>query len=261
MDLNAWVKVFDRLLPKSRAWSLILDRTLKKFFHGLAVLPQLVRDHIASILLEAFPQTTSYLGDWSTFFGSPSVLTADELEAEWAAFGGQDPRHIQDVLQAAGLNVYVHEWWEPGSNPPVARNPIALVPTSRVLVNDVNEINKHWIFQFGDGSQFRSDETIYFGAYDGWYWHPKVYPTPDIESEYPVYWYVCDAVWPQYATIMESQLRTLIRLIYKMKPVQTRVILRVTVVPDGDGDIQDTWWSDDQWQDVTTPDDDVQDKT
>lgn len=58
----------------------------------------------------------------------------DRLDATWKALGGQDPRYIQDTLQAAGFDVYVHEWWEPipgrqnggsidGDVTPVARDP------------------------------------------------------------------------------------------------------------------------------------------
>lgn len=262
MELSFWVKVFDRLLPRSRVWSLILDRTLKKFFEGISALPKMVQEHIGSVLLEAFPQTTSYLSDWSLFFGSPIDMTADELEAEWGAFGGQSPQYIQDKLDAAGFNLFVHEWWVPDSVPPVARNPfspIDLINTSYVLVNDLNEIEKDYTYQFGDGTQFVGDGSVSFGAYDGYFLRPKRYPCPNNPEEYPVYWYVCGPTWPNYATVQQSKFRTLIRLLYKLKPVHTRIILRVTLVPDGDGDIQDTTWELDQWQDVITGPDDVQD--
>ena len=120
MALDFWVRVFDRLLPRSRAFNLVLDRTLKEFFEGLSDLPDTVREHIASALLEAFPQHTTRLTDWSYQFGSPDPLTADEVDAEWAATGGQDPRYMEDLLQAAGYDVYVHEWWVPDSAPPEA---------------------------------------------------------------------------------------------------------------------------------------------
>lgn len=262
MELNDWVKVFDRLLPRSRIWHLVLDRVLKKFFHGLSILPKMIREHIGSILLEAFPATTTRFEDWSYAFGSPETLNAIEIASEWAAFGGQSPAYIQQLLQDAGFNVYVHEWWYPGTEPPVARDPIALVDTSRVLVNDITWIDKNYTHQFGDGSQFKSDGSVFFGNYDGWYWHPKVYPTPDDPLEYPSYFYVCDEVWPQYALIPASKLRTLIRLIYKVKPVHLRCILRVTTYDDtpGEDDIQDTYTSDEWIQDMISSPDDLEDK-
>lgn len=261
MELDFWVRVFDRLLPRSRAWALVIERTLKELFHGFGVLPDILREHIGSILLEAFPGTTTFHEDWSVFFGAPETLTDEELLAEWGAFGGQEPRYIQDILQGAGFNVWVHEWWVPGSAPPIARNPIPLVPTSRVLVNDIIEIRKLWTHQFGDGwSQFKADGSIFFGNYDGYYLAPKIYPTPDIPAEYPCYFYVCDEVWPQYALVPKSKLRTLIRLIYKLKPVHLRCILRVTTFDDiGEGDIQDVWQDEDEIQDMVSAPDDIQD--
>jgi hypothetical protein len=265
MELSRWVKVFDRLLPRSRAWHLILDRTLKQFFEGLSLLPQTIEAHIGSILNEAFPETTTRFEDWSNQFGSPETLTAEEIDAEWGAFGGQDPRYFQDVIQSAGFDTcFIHEWWDPvllsGDNP-AARDPIALVPTSRVLVNDLTEIKKDYTFQFGDGSQFVADASVQFGAYEDYYLAPKVYPTPDEPNEYPNYFYICDEIWPQYALIPESKLRLLIRLIYKMKPVHLRCILRVTLVPDSAyADIQDTTWHDEWIQDVISGPDDLNDK-
>jgi len=41
----------------------------------------------------------------------------DRLAATWQALGGQDPRYIQDTLQANGFDVYIHQWWVPGSEP------------------------------------------------------------------------------------------------------------------------------------------------
>ena len=267
MELSFWVRVYDRLLPRSRAWALTIDRTLKKFFEGLGELPKICQEYIGSVLLEAFPQTTNYLADWSLFFGSPTTLTADELEVEWGTFGGQDPDYIQQVLWYLGFDTcFVHEWWVPDTNPPVARNPftpVNLIDSSYVLVNDLTEVEKDFAYQFGDGTQFESTPGAQFGEYDGYYLRMKRYPCPDIPHEYPVYWYVCDRTWPNYALVEESKFRTLIRILYKLKPVHTRIILRVTQVPDGslDGDIQDTTWEDDQWQDVVTGDDDVQDSS
>ena len=264
--LSFWLKVWDRLLPRSRVWSLILDRTLRKFFEGLSGFPETMKDYIGTVLLEAFPQTTTYLSDWSLFFGSTVTLTADELEAEWGAFGGQDPRYIQDTLWAAGFtNLYVHEWWVPDSNPAVARNPFSpddLINTSWVLVNDITTIEKNYTYQFGDGTQFVADGSVSFGAYDGYFLQMKKYPCPNIPDEYPVYWYVTAENWPDRAIVEESKFRILVQLLFKLKPVHTRVILRVLLVPDGtaDGDIQDTWWEDDMWQDILVGPDDVQDK-
>jgi len=264
MDLNRWVEVFDSLLPRSRAWNLVFNRVLKKFFHGIAILPKTLRDHIGSILLDMFPTDTDYLEDWSKQLGSPTELTASELEAEFADTGGQDPSHIQGVLQDHGFtNLFVHEWWyTPAADPPVARNPIPLTEIYRVLVNDLSHAEKDYLYQFGDDiSEFAGDDTIGFGEYNRWFMVGKQYPTPDIIQEYPLYYYVCSAVWPVPATILESELDEVKRLIYKTKPCHLRCILCVNVVPDSTyGNIQDTTWHTDWIQDTIDAVDIIQDK-
>jgi uncharacterized protein YmfQ (DUF2313 family) len=263
MDLDRWVKVFDRLLPRSRLWSLVVDRPLRRFFHGLGAAPKLIYEHAQSVLLEAFPLSTTSLADWSRQFGAPEVLSPEELEAEWGAFGGQSPAYIQEKLRALGCDVYVHEWWVLDTCPPVARDPIALVPTSIVLVNDLAHGEPRYKYQFNQKptmDQFVSDGSISFNASSGTILVGKDYPCPDEPTEYPVYWYVCGEVWPDRALIPYSKLRPLIRMIYKLKPVHTRVILRVDAYDEGDDyDIQDTWWHPDEWQDTIDGDDEVQD--
>lgn len=270
MDLNRWVKVFDNLLPRSRAWTLILDRTLRKFFHGLSILPQTIHEHIGSVLLDAFPQTTNYLHEWSDTLGSWVDLDADELEYDWADPGGQSPGYVQGLLHDKGFTgLFVHEWWVPGTDPVEYRDPSQFFETDRILVNDLASVEKHYLHQFGDylqggDSQFVDDQSVSFGAYDGYFLQGKWYPTPNIPEEYPFYYYIGAEVWPNRATIYESELRFLLRLIYKTKPCHLRCILRINVVPDPpavDGDIQDTTWEDDELYDSTSDPDTINDTT
>lgn len=254
MGVN-WINVFERLLPKSRAWRLIVDRPIRRLFEGLGEVMNTIYQHAIGVLDEAFPLTTTHVGDWTFQFGSPEPLTSQQLEAEWAAVGGQTPEYFQRILHEAGFETcYVHEWWVPNSNPLEARNPILLVKTSRVLVNDINHVERRYRWQCDDNvSQCVDDNSIRCDDYDGYHLVPKNYPTPDIPEQYPYYFYVCGQTWPNYAVIPYSQLRKLIRLCYKMKPMHLRIILRVSAYDDeeveGDYDIQDTWWHDIQYQD------------
>lgn len=249
MELADFTKVFDRLLPRGRTWNLLFDRPMKKFFNALSSVPVAIRDHVGSILLDAFPQSTDRLQNWTSQFASPSTLSISELEAEFANTGGQNPYYFQAILHAAGFTTcFIHEWWVPNSDPVEYRNPIALVDTSRVLVNDISHIQKKYKWQCGDNvTQCVADNSIRCGDYEGYHLVQKPYPCPDIETQYPDYFYVCGETWPEYALVGESKLRKLIRLIYKMKPMHLRCILRVTTYDDSgetpeDYDIQDTWW-------------------
>ena len=68
------------------------------------------------------PQKTRELPAWENQFalrntGLNEQGRRDRLDAAWKAVGGQNPRYLQDTLRGAGFDVYVHEWWEPGSEP------------------------------------------------------------------------------------------------------------------------------------------------
>jgi hypothetical protein len=109
---------FKHLLPKARAWSLTKDKALRRFFEGLAGEPLAARKSLDNIFDDHYPAYTRELAAYEQQFALPaSSLTdpqrRDRLAAAWKALGGQSPRYIQDILQAAGFDVYVHEWFEP----------------------------------------------------------------------------------------------------------------------------------------------------
>jgi hypothetical protein len=134
---------FKHLLPRARAWSLTRDKTLRSFFEGLSGAPISARDFIDKIYEDRDPQLTRELSAYEQQFAlAASILTTtqrrDRLAAAWSAQGGQSPKYIQDTLQAAGFDVYVHEWWVPSvAHPvggsvnndvaPVARNPFTYI--------------------------------------------------------------------------------------------------------------------------------------
>ncbi len=134
-----WLNVFKHVLPNARAWRVTVDKTLRQFFEGLTGLPEDVKEFYDLVFSDINPQLTRELVSWESQFALPdTVLTEqqrrDRLDATWKALGGQSPRYIQDTLQAAGFDVYVHEWWVPsvehptggsvdGDVTPVARNP------------------------------------------------------------------------------------------------------------------------------------------
>lgn len=124
-----FLRIFKHLLPNARAWRITVDKKLRQFFDGLSGAGNSVKLFFDNVWLDIFPQTTRELDDWETQWGLRDTgLTEqerrDRLDATWKALGGQDPRYIQDTLQANGFDVYVHEWWEPDTNPPVVRNPL-----------------------------------------------------------------------------------------------------------------------------------------
>lgn len=123
----SFLRTFSHLLPRSPTWSLTFNKTLKKFFAGLAAplddpdpskSPRAFADAIFS---DAFPSTTRQLGKWRYQFGvergANDAADVLQLTSAWQAQGGQSPKYLQDTLQAAGFPLYVHEWWKEGVAP------------------------------------------------------------------------------------------------------------------------------------------------
>jgi uncharacterized protein YmfQ (DUF2313 family) len=135
----SWLDVFKHVLPNARAWRITVEKTLRQFFEGLSGTPEAVRTFFDDIFDDIDPQKTRQLDEWEQQFALPDTGMADQarrdrLDATWKALGGQDPRYIEDTLQGAGFDVYVHEWWVPsvahpaggsvnGDEVPVARDP------------------------------------------------------------------------------------------------------------------------------------------
>lgn len=135
-----WLNTFKHLLPNARAWRITIDKQLRQFFEGLTGLGEDSKTFLDEVFSDIDPQQTRELEAWESQFalmntGLTEQQRRDRLDATWKAQGGQDPRYIQDTLQAAGFDVYVHEWWEPiigrpngGSInfdvTPVSRNPL-----------------------------------------------------------------------------------------------------------------------------------------
>ena len=113
MPINLW-KI---ALPQSRAFSLIITKTMRLFYQGLSY-PQYYRDLFDTTYKQLDPQATDNLVRWEEQFYLPSSgLTEqqrrDRLEATWKMTGGQSPGYLQSILRGYGFDVYVHDWWMP----------------------------------------------------------------------------------------------------------------------------------------------------
>lgn len=122
-----FLRLFQHLLPRAQAWRLFLGSTLRKFFEGLTGLPAAAREYADAAYGDLFPETTREIEGWEAQFGlapaSSMEVRRQNVDAAWKSMGGQSPRYLQDAMQAAGFNVFIHEWWEPGSMPRVVRDP------------------------------------------------------------------------------------------------------------------------------------------
>jgi hypothetical protein len=129
--VSLFFRIFEHLLPQAKVVWLKLDNVTRQFFEGLTGLPVDTKTFIDGIWENIDPDTTQCLDMWEAQFALPDVVLTEaqrraRLLSAWSAQGGQSPRYIEDALQAAGFDVYVHEWWEvPVIDPlaPVARDP------------------------------------------------------------------------------------------------------------------------------------------
>ncbi len=118
-----FLDIIKHLLPNAKAWVITIEKRLKEFFSGLTGLGEDAKEFTDDAWLDIFPQTTREISAWELQFGLGQVNTLteqqkrDRLAAAWSATGGQSPSYIQGVLQENGFDVYLHDWWVPGTEP------------------------------------------------------------------------------------------------------------------------------------------------
>jgi hypothetical protein len=110
------LKVIRALLPKGEAFK--GGRNFTRVLQSIAQTAQDIKLQAQLGFAEFDPYATTRLGEWVAQFGIWPGGSRDQLAAAWRATGGQSKTYLQEVLQAQGFPVYVHEWWA-GSPPPI----------------------------------------------------------------------------------------------------------------------------------------------
>lgn len=252
-----FLRIFQHLLPNAKAWRITVNKQLRQFFEGLTGLVSDVRNFIDLIWLDIFPQETRELDKWEAQFGLPNTVIdeqerRDRLDATWKALGGQSPRYIQDTLQAAGFDVYVHEWWQLpviGGNP-IPRNPLTylndgtgsiqyVMNDGAVASNDgnpeandgasvgptgfplVNKIISPTVTTASDGYIGMNDGAVI--ALDGVQitaYSPKQYVVPSDQTKWPYFLYIGGQAFPDHAIVQSSRRNEFETLCLKICPTQ-----------------------------------------
>jgi len=253
MDL--FLRIIKHLLPTGRAWRLTPDKPLRSFFEGLTGLGEDSREFIDRAYFDLYPATTRDLDAWDVQFALPDVGLdeqgrRDRLDGAWKAFGGQDPRYIQDTLQAAGFDVYVHEWWDPNS-PPTSRDPRAYLtqttgspryvvecgealaecgealaeagesnePQGYPLVNKVVGAERNLTALCGEVAMGCGEALAECGQYDEFTLAQKIYTVPDDPATWPFFLYLGGANFPDLATIDNNRREEFEDLALKICPL------------------------------------------
>lgn len=229
MSLN----IFKHLLPRAQAWSLTISKQLRDFFDGLCHIVTDYKEFMDLIWLDIFPSTTRELAEWETQWGlTAGALTEqerrDRLDATWKAIGGQDPRYIQDTLQAAGFPVFIHEWWElPATNPPVARDPRDFLedeytggPKGYPLVNLIQESSKAFTCLCGEPLMEAGEDSALCGEFSAFVLSQRTYNITSNPDTWPYYLYLGGETFPTLAQIPASRRLEFERLCLKICPAQ-----------------------------------------
>lgn len=224
-------RTLQHLLPDGAAWRSTIDKLLRRLFAGLVGEPEAIVQFVDDITDDLYPQTTRELEAWETQFGLRGYGTEQErrdiLEATWQATGGQSPRYLQDVLQGAGFDLYVHEWWSSGP-PYVARDPRSY--TNQPLIGTV---------QCGEPLAQCGEETALANAFlanePGYIVNLTLQPAapppvPSDSSRWPFFVYVCGATFGTVVDIESNRRAELEELLLKHFPAHLWIVTLINWV-------------------------------
>lgn len=240
----SFFRIFQHLLPDAAAWRLTIEKTLRRFFEGLAGGPEDAVEFVDDVYGDINPETTRALEEWEKQFGLQP--NGDETErrlalaAEWAANGGQSPSYIQGVLHTAGFtNLFVFDWWEDGAPPYVARDPRDY--TEQPLVGSwqcTGEPGAPESFQpqcsaFPSQPQcnnWLANEVGYLVNKDLTRRPPP--PVPDDSDYWPFFYYIGAETFGEIASVDADLRPELERLVLKISPAHMWVVMLVAYLED-----------------------------
>lgn len=261
--MGLFFRVFQHLLPTGQAWRTTTEKTLRSFFEGLAGFVEHddgPREFLDAVYEDAFPPTarneseSSALREWERQFGiEPNPTEAIRrlnLAAEWAAGGGQSPGYIQGVLQTAGFDVFVHEWWDPseGDVPQMqcgddaaecgeVEAECALTGLTRYLRDPRLYTDQPLIGEMqcstetssncGEANAYCGDFLVNETGYivNETLTHRAPPRIPDDVSTFPFFIYFAAETFPNLASIPLDRRSEFERLILKLRPLQNWVVI------------------------------------
>ena len=264
-----FLRIFKHLLPIAKAWQITIGGTvpgsvqaekqkdLRLFFEGLTGLGSDYKEFLDLIWKDIFPDTTREIELWENQFGLRNTgldnnQRRNRLDAAWKSIGGQNPAYIQETLRNNGFDVYVHEWWVPGSDPPVARDPldylrrksneaffliscgediaecgeaIALCgnstePIGYPLVNKIFKSVKDIIPQSGEDLTECGESIALCGEYVGYRFEQKEYVIPDNPDFWPYFLYIGGETFGDTAVVDTKRKNEFETLCLKVCPTQ-----------------------------------------
>lgn len=238
------LRLFEHLLPRSLAWRITVEKTLRRFFEGLSGLPTDVRAFVDSVYLDLLPSTTRELTAWERQFGlgsgGPDVDRRAKLAGAWALQGGQSPDYLQSTLHAAGFTtVYVHEWWESGP-PWVARDPRDYIEQPLIGIYQCEVSNQWECFDPGPTEPLAPHCDATLANSTGYIVNLDLTrraqpPVPDDPARWPYFVYLAAETFPELAPVPRSRLAELQELILRLRPAHLWIVLLVQPIDEVEG--------------------------
>ena len=227
------LRSFDQLqhlLPRGRAWSLIAEKALRRFFVGLSGISKDVVEYNDLAYLDLFPPWTRRLDQWEQQFNLPDVGLTDaerrsRLLGAWRAVGGQSPGYIQDTLRAAGFPVYVYDWFDDNG---AARNPALVIRSDGTVVVYAGELGDTLTPNWGrsrsnSGTQRRPEVICWLTAYSRTTEQTVEYSVSSDTDTWTHYIYIGGETFGSVATLDPKRRDEFEELILSLKPAQTWV--------------------------------------
>lgn len=258
-------RIFQHLLPKAKAWAITANKQLREFIAGLSAgVGDDAKEFYDDLNDDLRPQTTRQLDEWEDQFGLSNTGLSDQerkdrLDAAWKAFGGQDPRYLEDTLRDNDFDVYIHEWWIPGTEPPIGvqaaatpRNPLLVLrrefavampgvdcneplaacgesfaecgnsidPLGYPLVNKILMTDKNFTVGCGDSLTGCGEPQMECGNFDGLKDFVLNYAIPIDPATWPYFLYIGGATYPDVAQVELSRKNEFEELCLRICPAQ-----------------------------------------
>jgi len=217
-----------QLFPRSRAFELFADNSKRKFFRGIAELPEDIRREAELTYLDMFPATTRFPDRWEKIFAllftnAEKVKRRKILDSMWKMFAGdQSASFLEFMLRHIDPRINVVENI-PVSNP--RQSSVAIVGVCGHETMHCGHLKAVCGYRVGDDefapSLVKNDATMEYNIpMDRAYWENC--------------FFVCDFAWrnQRHEIIYVGPLRVNViwknyieYIILKVKPVHTTAIL------------------------------------
>jgi hypothetical protein len=229
-----YLRQLQHLLPTGIAWrTTIVAKTLRKLMEAFAAVFQSAREFIDLVHADRFPTTTRDLASWEYQFGLVASATDEDrrlsLAGAWAAQGGQSPRYLQDTVQAAGFDVYIHEWWEPPNvDPRTPRDPRTYTTQPLIGTTQCGESLAQCGESLAQCNRFLANEPGYLVNLNLADVAPPPVPADPATWRYFIYW--GGETFPDTADVPADRRAEFERLILKLSPANNWLVTLVNYV-------------------------------